>query len=94
LRFQDSSTALQDIHVDLQAAMALLDSLKSFVCELQEQFEEIETAAKSMMPSVVQSYAYETASARSRKKKRLADDSSAPAVRLSGADNFPVNTWV
>jgi len=53
LRFQASSTALQGTHVDLLAAVALFDSLKSFVCELREQFEDIETAAKSMMPSVV-----------------------------------------
>jgi len=91
LRFQASSTALQGTHVDLQAAVALFDSLKSFVCELREQFEDIETAAKSMMPSVVQSYASETS--RSRKRKRLADDSSTPAVTLSGADNFRVNTY-
>ena len=67
LRFQASSTALQGTHFDLQAAVALFDSLKSFVCELREQFEDIETAAKSMMPSVVQSYASETS--RSRKRK-------------------------
>lgn len=80
-RFNKTRTFLQEVDLDLCNAVGLVASLRDYVAGLRGQFERFETTAKSMSPSVSQTYKSE--SQRSRQRKKHADESSEPDSHLS-----------
>uniref|UniRef100_H3APK6 Uncharacterized protein n=1 Tax=Latimeria chalumnae TaxID=7897 RepID=H3APK6_LATCH len=68
-RFQNCSTLLQST-----TTVAMFLSLENFMDQMRDQFEEVERAAKNIMPDVAQAYSAE--GTRIRRPKRHADDSS------------------
>ena len=51
-RFQNVRTHLQEVALDLSAAMAFVKSLRDFVATLSDNFDLFEVKAKSMSSSV------------------------------------------
>ncbi|KAI4823366.1 hypothetical protein KUCAC02_011954 [Chaenocephalus aceratus] len=91
-RFQGVSAALQAVELDLCNAVDLVRSLREYVAGLRDQFDNFETAAKNMSPTV--SDEYRTDTQRKRKRKSQADDSSEPECELSGRSRFRTSVFI
>ncbi|KAF3845791.1 hypothetical protein F7725_002869 [Dissostichus mawsoni] len=91
-RFQGVSAALQAVELDLCNAVDLVRSLREYVAGLRDQFDNFETAAKNMSPTVSEEYRADTQ--RKRKRKSQADDSSEPECELSGRSRFRTSVFI
>ncbi|KAI4808568.1 hypothetical protein KUCAC02_000625 [Chaenocephalus aceratus] len=91
-RFQGVSAALQAVELDLCNAVDLVGSLREYVAGLRNQFDNFETAAKNMSPTVSDEYRADTQ--QKRKRKSQADDSSEPECELSGHSRFRTSVFI
>ncbi|KAF3843389.1 hypothetical protein F7725_002238 [Dissostichus mawsoni] len=88
-RFQGVSAALQAVELDLCNAVDLVRSLREYVAGLRDQFDNFETAAKNMSPTITEQTLNER-----EKRKSQADDSSEPECELSGRSRFRTSVFI
>uniref|UniRef100_A0A8C6LVK5 TTF-type domain-containing protein n=1 Tax=Nothobranchius furzeri TaxID=105023 RepID=A0A8C6LVK5_NOTFU len=90
-RFKATSDQIQKSDMDLATALGLLRSLLSYVCNLREQFSELEESARAV--SVTQNYQFDTQ--RVRKRKRFADESAddSEVAFNDSSQKFKVETY-
>lgn len=67
-RFHKTSTALQAVELDLCNAVNLISSLRDYVANLRDDFDNFESVAKNISPTVSQQYKVDTQRHRKRKK--------------------------
>ena len=87
-RFNMCSKILQAADIDLHTAVALLESLKTFITGVRDQFDEYETNAKTRTDV---DYRFEQ---RARRRRLGADRLPIPSEVISGTENFKRNTFL
>ena len=87
-RFNMCSKILQAADIDLHTAVALLESLKTFISGVRDQFDEYETNAKTQTDV---DYRFEQ---RARRRRLGADRLPIPSEVISGTENFKRNTFL
>ena len=76
-RLNVTSLSLQKFDIDLISAVKLYDSLVTFLLQLRDRFDETEEKAKSY----VKIQEYKEAAKRSKRRKRLFDESCTPDIQ-------------
>ena len=90
-RLNATSLSLQKVDIDLLSAVKLYDSLITFLLQMRDRFDEIETTAKSY----VEIKEYREATKRIKRRKRFFGESSTAdaAAELSARDQFRVQVF-
>lgn len=92
-RFQNVSMHLQEVALDLSAAVGLVASLRDYVACLRDHYDLFEAKAKGMSPSVSETYRRDKQ--RERRRTRQADEPPGPdgQQNMSGKEKFSVNVF-
>jgi hypothetical protein len=91
-RFNATSLSLQQVEIDLLSVVKLYESLRIFVSQMRDRFDEIEEKAKSM----VIYDEYREIGKRKKRRRRFFDeeDTGTSDIQLLPRDKFRVDTFI